>query len=96
MSRPAGRRETTSFPATVEEAELDHGLGTFQRAATLNVNAMFDQIDRKVLDRAVQALTHARRVFVMGMYEVPFGRQLPSLHHGHGISPLATGESAQR
>lgn len=57
------------LPATVEEAEFDHGLGTFQHAATQNLNAMFDQIDRKALDRAVQALADARRVFVMGMYE---------------------------
>ena len=67
---PAGwSQRDGGLPATVEEADLDRGLGTFQHAATFNLNAMFDRIDRKALDRAVQALADARRVFAMGMYE---------------------------
>ena len=67
---PAGWSQgDEEFPTTIEETDFDHSIGTFQHAALLNLNAMFDQIDRTALDRAVQALAGARRVFAMGMYE---------------------------
>ena len=67
---PAGwSQKDGEFPTAIEEADVDHSLGTFQHAALLNLNVMFDQIDRTALDRAVQALADARRVFAIGMHE---------------------------
>ena len=67
---PAGwSQEADELPAATGEADVDRTLGTFQHAALLNLNAMFEQLDRAALDRAVLALAHARRVFAVGMQE---------------------------
>ena len=49
------------------ESEFDHALNAFQQAAVGNINTLFDHIDRAALERAVQALTEARTVLVIGM-----------------------------
>ena len=50
------------------ESEFDHALNAFQQAAVGNVNTLFNHIDRNALERAVQALTDARTVLVIGMH----------------------------
>ena len=54
--------------AVARESEFDHALNAFQQAAVNNINTLFDHIDRAALERAVQALTDARTVLVVGMY----------------------------
>ena len=49
------------------ESEFDHTLNSFQQAALGNINTLFDHIDRTALERAVQALSDARDVLVVGM-----------------------------
>lgn len=51
------------------EADPEHAVDAFQQAALLNLNALYEQLDRVVLDRAVGALAQARRVLVVGMLE---------------------------
>ena len=50
------------------ESEFDHALNGFQQAAVGNINNLFDLIDRGTLERAVQALTDARAIHVVGMH----------------------------
>ena len=50
------------------ESEFDHALNAFHQAAVGNINTLFDHIDRAALERAVQALTDARSVLVVGMH----------------------------
>ena len=54
--------------AVARESEFDHALNAFQQAAVNNINTLFDHIDRSALERAVQALTDARTVLVVGMH----------------------------
>ena len=54
--------------AVARESEFDHALNAFQQAAVNNINTLFDHIDRAALERAVQALTAARNVLVVGMH----------------------------
>ncbi|MDD9992564.1 MAG: MurR/RpiR family transcriptional regulator [Rhodospirillales bacterium] len=49
------------------EDKFDHELNAFHQAAVTNINTLFDHIDRAALERAVQALTDARTVLVIGM-----------------------------
>ena len=49
------------------EDKFDHDLNAFQQAALTNIHTLFDHIDRAALERAVQALTDARTVLVIGM-----------------------------
>ena len=53
--------------AVARESEFDHALNAFQQAAITNIHTLFDHIDRTALERAVQALTDARTVIVVGM-----------------------------
>ena len=50
------------------ETSLDHTLDAFRQATLSNLNTLFDHIDRTALDRAIQALTAARHVLVIGMH----------------------------
>ena len=50
------------------EDKLDHSLDVYQQAVASNVNTLFDHIDRAALERAVQALSDARTVLVVGMH----------------------------
>ena len=50
------------------ESEFDHALTTFRLAAVGSIETLFDHIDRNALERAVQALTDARTVLVIGMH----------------------------
>ena len=50
------------------ESEFDQALTTFRLAAVANINTLFNHIDRNALERAVQALTDARTVLVIGMH----------------------------
>ena len=63
-SRKAGQLQTA-----IGETDLDHTLDAFQQSAVLNVNALFEQLDRETLDRAVRALAGARQVLVAGTLE---------------------------
>ncbi len=49
------------------EDKFDHDLNAFQQAALTNIHTLFDHIDRAALERAVQALTDARTVLVIGL-----------------------------
>ena len=49
------------------ESEFDRSLNAFQQAVLGNINTLFDHIDRAALERAVQALSDARDVLVVGM-----------------------------
>lgn len=49
------------------EDKFDHDLNAFQQAALTNIHTLFDHIDRTALERAVQALTDARSVLVIGL-----------------------------
>ncbi len=60
--------ETGQLSAVARESGLDRSLGMFQQAAIGNINALFDQIDRAALERAVQALADARNVLVVGRH----------------------------
>ena len=53
--------------AVAREDEFDHELNAFQQAALTNIHTLFDHLDRIALERAVQALTDARGVLVIGM-----------------------------
>lgn len=50
------------------ESEFDDALNAFQKAAVGSIKTLFDHIDRNALERAVQALTDARTVLVIGMH----------------------------
>ena len=52
----------------VSETSLDRMLDAFHQAALLNLNTLFDHIDRTAIDRAIQALTAARNVLVIGVH----------------------------
>lgn len=54
--------------ATVSGTSLDHMLDSFRQAALGNLNTLFDHVDRTTVDRAIQALTAARNVLVIGMH----------------------------
>lgn len=65
-----GRSQRASqLQVAMGETELDHTLDAFERAALLNVGALFDHVDRAVLERAARALTGARQVLVVGTFE---------------------------
>ena len=49
------------------EDKFDHDLNAFQQAALTNIHTLFDHIDRTALERAVQALTDASSVLVIGL-----------------------------
>ena len=50
------------------ENKFDHDLNAFQQAAVTNINTLFDHIDRVALERAVEAMTNARTVLVVGVF----------------------------
>ncbi len=54
--------------AGVSVTSLDHMLDAFHQAALNNLNTLFDHIDRTAIDRAIQALTAARNVLLIGMH----------------------------
>ena len=54
--------------AVAGESDLDHTLGTFHQAAIENLDNLFDNIDRAAMKRAINALTTARNVIVVGMH----------------------------
>ena len=54
--------------AIARENKPDHSLDVYQQAAASNINTLFDHIDRAALERAVQALSDARTVLVVGMH----------------------------
>ena len=56
-------------PAGTGKTDSDQAVDTYRRAALRNLNAVFDQIEPSVLDRAVRALATASRVFVAGSLE---------------------------
>ena len=60
--------ESGQVHVVARENKFDHDLNTFQLAAVTNINTLFDHIDRAALERAVQALTDARTVLVIGMH----------------------------
>ena len=60
--------EAGQLHAAARESEIDHTLNAFQQAAIGNINTLFDHIDRAAVERAVQALTEARNVLVVGMH----------------------------
>ena len=62
--QPAGQ-----LHVAVGQPDIEHTLDAFQQTAQRNLAALFDHIDQGVLDRAVRALTGARRVLVVGMHE---------------------------
>lgn len=65
-----GRSQWASqLQVAMGETEVDHTLDAFERAALLNVGALFDHVDRAVLERAARALTGARQVLVAGTFE---------------------------
>ena len=59
--------ESGQVHVVAHESEFDHALNAFQQAAITNIYTLFDHIDRTALERAVQALTDARTVLVVGM-----------------------------
>ena len=60
--------KTGQLQADVGETSLDPMLDAFRQAALNNLNTLFDNIDRTAIDRAIQALTVARNVLVIGMH----------------------------
>ena len=54
--------------AIAREDRIAHPLDAYQQAAASNVSTLFDRIDRTALERAVQALSDARTVLVVGMH----------------------------
>ena len=54
--------------AVAREDKLAHPLDVYQQAVASNINTLFDHIDRAALERAVQALSDARTVLVVGMH----------------------------
>ena len=50
------------------ESELDDALSAYRQTAVQTINDLFDRVDRPALDRAVQALSDARHVLVVGMH----------------------------
>ena len=79
------------------ESEFDHALNSFQQAALGNINTLFDHIDRAALERAVQALSEARTVLVVGMLASESSANY--LHHmaamGFRNWQLLAGDSAE-
>ena len=61
--------ESGQVHVVARESNFDDGVDAFQQAVVNNINTLFDRIDRTALERAVQALTDARTVLVVGMYE---------------------------
>ena len=62
-------RRAGQLQVAMGETDLDHTLDAFEQAALLNVGALFDQIDRAVLERVAGVLTGAHRVLVVGTQE---------------------------
>ncbi len=54
--------------SVAREDKPAHPLDVYQPAADDNINTLFDHIDRTALERAVQALSDARTVLVVGMH----------------------------
>ena len=54
--------------ANVGDGDFDHAVDTFHQSAAGNVDALFRNIDRAVLERAIEALAAARNVIVVGMH----------------------------
>lgn len=61
--------KASQLQEAIGETDLEHALDAFQQAALLNLGALFEQLDRSVLNRAVRALAGARQVLVVGMQE---------------------------
>ena len=60
--------ESGQLHVVARENKFDHDLNAFQQAAVTNINTLFDHIDRIALERAVEALTDARSVLVVGVF----------------------------
>ena len=60
-------RRTEPLQAIDGEGDLDHAVDAFRQSALLNLDILYEQLDRAVLDRAVRALALAHRVLVVGM-----------------------------
>ena len=54
--------------AVVGDSDFDQALDSFHQAALTNLDALFRNIDRVAMKRAVDALTAARNVIVVGMH----------------------------
>ena len=54
--------------AVVGDSDFDQTIDTFHQAAITNLDALFYNIDRAAMKRAVDALTAARNVIVVGMH----------------------------
>ena len=54
--------------AVVGDSDFDQALDAFHQAAITNVDALFHNIDRGAMKRAIGALTAARNVIVVGMH----------------------------
>ena len=54
--------------AIVGDSDFDQAIDTFHQAAVTNLDALFHNIDRAAMRRAVDALTAARNVIVVGMH----------------------------
>ncbi len=54
--------------ADVGDSDFDQAIDTFHHAAVTNLDALFHNIDRAAMKRAVDALTGARNVIVVGMH----------------------------
>ena len=61
-------RKAGEYQANEGDGDFDRAIDTFHRAATGNVDALFHNLDRAALKRAVKALTAARSVVVVGMH----------------------------
>ena len=75
--------ESGQVHVVARENKFDHDLNTFQLAAVTNINTLFDHIDRAALERAVQALTDARTVLVIGMHA-----SHPSANYLHHVAAM--------
>ena len=60
--------KANQLQVVVSETSLDHMLDAFHQAVLLNLNTLFDHIDPTAIDRAIQALTAARNVLVIGVH----------------------------
>ena len=54
--------------ADVGESDLGDALGAFRQAASANLDQLFDGMDPAAMQRAIDALTAARKVIVVGMH----------------------------
>lgn len=54
--------------AVVGDSDFDHALDTFHLAASTNIDDLFHNIDRDAMKRAIDALSEARNVIVVGMH----------------------------